>query len=219
MLSATLTIANIAGCTACTDLPLGPRPITQLSPKARILIASQAPGRIAHMSGVPFQDPSGRNLRRWLGMEEAAFYDPDILAILPMGFCYPGKQGGGDAPPRPLCAATWRDLGLAYLQSIELILIIGRHSLAWHLPHLKSQAITTLARQQIDVTHPRARLPVATRQAFVLPHPSPRTTPWRKANPWFEAEMVPRLRRAVASVMAAQDVKRKSPMAETRLIA
>lgn len=198
---APMLMSHIPSCTLCTDLPLGPRPITQLSPKARILIASQAPGQIAHKSGVPFQDPSGRNLRAWLGMEEDAFYDRDILAILPMGFCYPGKKGGGDAPPRALCAQTWRAAGLAYLESIELVFIIGRHSLAWHLPHLKAQPITALARQEIDITNPKVRLPAATKAAFVLPHPSPRTTPWRKANPWFEAEVVPRVQAAVAGIL------------------
>jgi len=201
MLSTPPDIADIETCQACTDLPLGPQPITQLSPKARILIASQAPGRIAHESGVPFQDPSGRTLRAWLGLDEARFYDPDILAILPMGFCYPGKKGGGDAPPRSLCAQTWRTAGLDYLESIELIFIIGRYAIAWHLPHLKSQPITALSRQTIDVTDPKARLPAGTRHAFVLPHPSPRNTPWRKANPWFEAEVIPRVRTAAAQTL------------------
>lgn len=195
-----MPISDIPTCTLCTDLPLGPRPIVQLSPKARILIASQAPGQIAHKSGVPFQDPSGRKLRGWLGMGEAAFYDPDILAILPMGFCYPGKKGGGDAPPRPLCAQTWRAAGLAHLASIELIFIIGKHAVAWHLPHLKSQPITALCRQEIDIAHPKARLPVATKAAYVLPHPSPRNTPWHKKNPWFEAEIIPQVRAIVAGV-------------------
>jgi uracil-DNA glycosylase len=198
----TVQISDITTCTLCTDLPLGPKPIVQLSPKARILIASQAPGRIAHESGVPFQDPSGRTLRAWLGLGETAFYDPDILAILPMGFCYPGKAGGGDAPPRPLCAQTWRAAGLGYLAGIQLVFIIGKHAVGWHLPHLKSQPITALARQAIDLQDPHTRLPKATKAAYVLPHPSPRTTPWRKANPWFETDVVPQVQAAVAQVLA-----------------
>lgn len=198
MPQATLQIFDIPSCTRCSDLPLGPKPIVQLSPKARILIASQAPGRIAHESGVPFQDPSGRKLRGWLGLGEDRFYNPDVVAILPMGFCYPGKAGGGDAPPRALCAQTWRAAGLDYLAGIELVFIIGKHAAAWHLPHLKAQPITALCRAPVDIAHDRARLPAATQAAFVLPHPSPRNTPWQKANPWFEAQITPQVRAAVA---------------------
>lgn len=180
--------SEIAACTLCADLPRGPRPIVQLSPTAKILIASQAPGSLAHESGIPFQDPSGRRLRHWMGLDEAAFYDPSLVAILPMGFCYPGKAAGGDAPPRALCAATWRAQCLDYLAGIDLILNIGRHSLAWHLPHLKTKPLTTLARSQ----------PKASVETFILPHPSPRNTRWLKDNAWFESDMVPQIRRAVS---------------------
>ncbi|MEO0413140.1 MAG: uracil-DNA glycosylase family protein [Pseudomonadota bacterium] len=195
---------DIAQCRLCADLPRGPLPIVQLSPKARILIASQAPGRIAHESGVPFQDPSGRRLRRWLGLNEAAFYDAEKIAILPMGFCYPGKAGGGDAPPKPLCAKTWRTQAISYLKSASILLIIGRHALGWHAPAKKAQPLTRLAKEQ-----PFARScdtiegPFTNLQStFILPHPSPRNTQWLKTNPWFEGEIVPALQNKIAETLA-----------------
>ncbi|MEM7568666.1 MAG: uracil-DNA glycosylase family protein [Pseudomonadota bacterium] len=185
----------IAQCTLCNDLPLGPLPIVQLSSKARVLIASQAPGRIAHESGVAFQDPSGIRLRAWMGLDEEAFYDPRNVAILPMGFCYPGKAGGGDAPPKPLCARTWRTQALEALTGIRIVLIIGRHSLGWHAPHLKAKPLTQLAKEQPMARNAEGFIGALSslEEAYILPHPSPRNTPWLKANPWFEEQVVPTL--------------------------
>lgn len=194
---------RIAACQLCEDLPLGPLPIVQLSPNAHILIASQAPGRIAHESGVPFQDPSGKRLKQWMGLEDHDFYNPEMVAILPMGFCYPGKAGGGDAPPRALCAETWREAALDYLSSIRVMLVIGRHSLSWHAPHLRQKPLTALAREQPLLRDPNAvRGPFKNLEStFILPHPSPRNTPWLKTNPWFEGEIVPLLRHRIDVVM------------------
>src|SRR6056297_958642 len=126
-------LAQARACRACEAvLPLGPRPILQAHPKARILIASQAPGRIAHQSGIPFHDPSGRRLRVWMGVDEKTFYDPQRVAIVPMGFCYPGRGSGGDLPPRPECAPLWREAVLDLLDDIRLTLVIGSHAQRWH---------------------------------------------------------------------------------------
>ncbi len=173
-------------------LPAGPRPILQAHPDARILIASQAPGRIAHESGVPFQDPSGRRLRDWLGLDETTFYDPRAVAILPMGFCYPGRGAGGDAPPRPECAPLWRREFLEKLQNLRLTLVIGRHAQAWHLPP-PVRSVTEHARAWLD--QPGDVIPI--------PHPSPRNNAWLRRHPWFEHDLVPALRASVARALAS----------------
>lgn len=188
--SDTQLIREIRACTLCKDLPLGPKPILQFSPCARILIVGQAPGRMTHGKDIPFDDPSGVRLRAWMGLETAAFYDPDKVAILPMGFCFPGTGQGGDMPPREICARTWRRRILDQLGSVEFTVIIGRYALDWHLPAYKDRTLTQV------VQHWRDHWP----DKIVLPHPSPRNNRWIKSNPWFETEVVPELRTRIASL-------------------
>lgn len=184
-------VAEARGCRACVGvLPLGPRPILQAHPEAGILIASQAPGRIAHESGIPFMDPSGRRLRTWMGVNEATFYDPRKIAIVPMGFCYPGRGQGGDLPPRPECAPLWRQATLDQLGQIRLTLVIGAHAQRWHrVAH--GASVADAARRWLD--KPSSVIP--------LPHPSPRNNGWLVRNPWFERDLLPQLRDHVASAL------------------
>lgn len=167
--------ARVRECRLCeAHLPLGARPILQVNPAARVLIAGQAPGRRTHASGVPFDDPSGERLRQWLGLDRATFYDPARVAILPMGLCYPGRAGGGDAPPRPECAAQWRGPLLDTLPGIRLTLLIGAYAQRWHLPHDRRTLTERVAQW-------RAAWPAR----VCLPHPSPRCCPpcarrWRR---------------------------------------
>ena len=185
-------LRELRACTICAaHLPHGPRPVLQLHPDARILIAGQAPGRAVHASGVPFDDPSGDRLREWLGLDKTTFYDPRQVAILPMGFCYPGTGKSGDLPPRPECAPAWRAQLLAQLKHVALTLVIGQYALAYHLPDAGASVTDVVQNWR---THWPAVLP--------LPHPSPRNNIWLKRNPWFAAEVLPALRQRVAEVLA-----------------
>ena len=156
-------LADVRACRACEDsLPLCPKPILQIGPGARLLIASQAPGAGAHRIGRPFSDPSGDRLREWTGMAEEQFYDENIVAILPMGLCYPGRAGGGDAPPRPECARLWRERLLEQMPALRLTLLVGSHAQAHILgPGSMTERVRAF----------RACLPAY----FPLPHPSWRT--------------------------------------------
>ena len=179
----------------CADhLPLGPRPVLQVHKDARILIAGQAPGRIVHESGVPFQDASGRRLRDWMGIDEATFYDAQRIAILPMGFCYPGTGKSGDLPPRPECAPLWREQLLAQLQNLHLTLVIGAYAQRWHLG--TSASLTAQVRDSLEAIDSGRGAVVA------LPHPSPRNNLWLKKNAWFEAALLPKLQSAVSAALA-----------------
>ena len=185
-------IAEVRDCRLCAaDLPLGPRPILQVHADARILIAGQAPGSKVHRSGVPFDDASGDRLRDWMGIDKAMFYDATRIAILPMGFCYPGTGKSGDLPPRPDCAATWRARLLARMPDVELTLVVGQYAQAWHLKDGVKANLTDTVLAWRD-HWPRA-LP--------LPHPSPRNNIWLKRNGWFESEVVPALRKQVREVL------------------
>lgn len=181
---------QVRHCRLCAEqLPLGPRPVLQLHPAARLLIAGQAPGRKVHASGIPFEDASGARLRDWLGLDATQFYDPSLLAILPMGFCYPGTGPHGDLPPRPECAAHWRVQLLQQLPNLQLTLVLGQHALAWHLPDADN--ITQAVRNwQTGWPH-----------ILPLPHPSPRNNLWLKRNPWFAAEVLPALRQRVQQLL------------------
>lgn len=182
-------------CRACVEsLPLGPRPVFQVSRTAHLLVASQAPGTKVHESGRPFTDASGVRLRAWLGMSEDVFYDPRRVAILPMGFCYPGRlPNGGDAPPRRECAALWRQRFLDAMPAIRLTLLIGSYAQVWALgPGSVLDRVRGF----------QSYLP----RFFPLPHPSWRSTIWERRNPWFMAEVVPALRGAVAAVLPADSV-------------
>lgn len=184
-------LPEIRACRLCAEhLPLGPRPVLQAHRSATILIAGQAPGRRVHASGVPFQDPSGDRLRAWLGIGEDVFYDPRIVAILPMGFCYPGSGSSGDKPPRRECAPAWRGAVLDGLPHIRLTLVLGRYAQAYHLG-ADFGGVTEAVRSWRD--HWPERLP--------LPHPSPRNQAWFKKNAWFEEEVLPRLRARVRELM------------------
>lgn len=189
-------LAEIRACTACQgkgdDLPLGPRPIFQAGASARILIAGQAPGRVAHGQGRPFDDLSGDRLRDWLGVDRDSFYDATRIALVPMGFCYPGTEKGADLPPRPECAARWREPLLASMPGVELTVLLGRYALDWHLPEARKAPLTKA------VENWRAHFP----RLIPLVHPSPRNIGWLRRNPWFENEVIPALRAAVSRILA-----------------
>ena len=187
-------LAEVRACTLCAPhLPHGTRPVLQLHPDARILIAAQAPGRKVHDSGIPFNDASGDRLRLWIGIDRDTFYDPHRIAIVPMGLCYPGTGRSGDLPPRPECAPRWRERLLAVLPNVALTLVIGRYAQAWHLPD-RGRTLTELTAGW------RAHAPAV----FPLPHPSPRNQLWVRRNPWFEAELLPALRQRVQQVLAGR---------------
>ena len=158
----------------------------QVDPAARILIAGQAPGRRVHESGVPFDDPSGERLRDWLGVTRDEFYDPSRIAILPMGFCYPGTGKSGDLPPRPECAPAWRQPLLDQLPGLRVTLVIGQYAQRWHLPDA-GRNLTETVRAWRDYGG----------DVIPLPHPSPRNNIWMKKNPWFAEDLLPALRQAV----------------------
>ena len=184
-------LSEIRNCRLCeADLPLGPRPVLQCSSQARILIAGQAPGRRVHESGIPFDDVSGERLRQWLGINRDVFYDAACIAILPMGFCYPGTGKSGDLPPRPECEASWRASLMAQLKQIELTLVLGRYAQRYHF-HSKSGSLTDLVRSW------REYWPTL----VPLPHPSPRNNRWLKQNPWFEQELLPELQTRVKTLL------------------
>jgi uracil-DNA glycosylase len=187
-------LTEIRACTLCTGhLPLGPRPVLQAAASARILIAGQAPGRKVHDTGIPFNDASGERLRNWLGLSREQFYDDSQIAIVPMGFCYPGTGKSGDLPPRPECAAAWRGALLAQLKNIELTLVIGQYALAYHLPDAGKSVTESVRAWHQHWPH-----------TLPLPHPSPRNNLWLRRNPWFEEEVLPALRTRVAEVLAVR---------------
>lgn len=191
-MSVTSLLGEVRGCTICSaHLPCGPRPILQLHPDARILVAGQAPGRKVHESGVPFADASGDRLLAWLGLSPEIFYDPKCVAILPMGFCFPGTGKSGDAPPRPECAPAWREELLRHLRNLQLTLVIGRYAQAYHLPDAGA-SVTSIVQSWPE--HWPRMVP--------LPHPSPRNNMWLRRNPWFEEDLLPLLRARVAEVLA-----------------
>jgi uracil-DNA glycosylase len=186
-------LAEVRGCRLCeADLPRGPRPIVQLDTASKILIVGQAPGRKVHDSGIPFDDASGDRLRTWMGIGPDTFYNPADVAILPMGFCYPGSGSSGDLPPRPECAPAWRKKILDRLTHVELTLVIGQYAMQYHLPASRG----TLTEK---VGSWRDHWP----SVVPMPHPSPRNNIWLKKNPWFEAEVVPELQMKVASILSA----------------
>ncbi|MFS4581119.1 uracil-DNA glycosylase family protein [Phaeobacter sp. C3_T13_0] len=184
-------LEEVRVCTICKDLPLGPRPILQISASAKILIVGQAPGRITHHKGIPFDDPSGNRLRSWLGVDRDTFYDASKIAILPMGFCFPGTGKSGDLPPRSECAPAWRERILSTLQEVELTLIIGRYAIDWHLPAYSSSTVTAAVKSWAEFWP----------EQLILPHPSPRNNRWLKSNPWFEDDVIPSLQERVKQLI------------------
>jgi uracil-DNA glycosylase len=184
-------LREVRGCRHCeAHLPLGPRPVVRVSPTARLLIASQAPGTKVHLAGISFWDASGDRLRSWLGMDKALFYDESRVAILPMGFCYPGRlPNGGDAPPRPECAPLWRRRLLAAMPALRLTLLVGSYAQTY----VAREENWPAARMTDRVMQFRSYLP----RYLPLPHPSWRTGSWENRNPWFQSEVLPALREAV----------------------
>jgi uracil-DNA glycosylase len=185
-------LVDVRACRVCAaELPLGPHPVLQVSSTARLLIASQAPGTKAHTSGVPFSDASGDRLREWLKISTSQFYDPDQVAILPMGLCYPGRsRNRGDAPPRPECARTWRVRLLDAMPALRLTLVIGTHAQAYTFGHGSMTARVHAFRDYLPRYLP-------------LPHPSWRSGIWERKNPWFRQDLLPVLRREVAKALIA----------------
>ncbi len=184
-------VSEARACQLCRfTLAHNPRPIFQINPRAKILIAGQAPGARAHEQGVPFDDASGDRLRDWMALDRTTFYDAAQIAILPMAFCYPGRGPAGDQPPPPVCAATWRARFLQILPDIQLTLVIGQYAQQWHLPdRLSSVTRTVAAWRGYDPCIP-------------LPHPSPRNNFWLKKNPWFEMDLLPELKKRVAQALS-----------------
>jgi uracil-DNA glycosylase len=183
--------AEARACTVCAGhLPLGPRPVFRVSTTARLLIIGQAPGTKVHVSGIPWNDPSGDRLRGWLMMDRDQFYDESRIAIVPMGLCYPGRlPNGGDAPPRPECAPLWQSRLLDAMPTIQLTLLVGSYALT----HVLGKGAMS------DRVHKfREYLP----RYFPLPHPSWRTSGWERKNPWFQEQALPALRDAVARALS-----------------
>ena len=186
-------LREISACRLCeAHLPLGPRPVIRAAAGARILVIGQAPGTKVHRTGIPFNDPSGDRLRDWMGIDREIFYDEARIAIMPMGLCYPGRNArGGDAPPRPECAPLWHDRVLALLPEIELTLLIGAYAQARYLDDRREKTLAATVARWRDFG-----------PAFIpTPHPSPRNRNWLKTHPWFEAEVVPEIRRRVRELV------------------
>ncbi|MEE9380415.1 MAG: uracil-DNA glycosylase family protein [Hyphomonadaceae bacterium] len=188
-------LKELRACTLCkADMERAPNPILQVSPTARILIAGQAPGNLADTTGIPFNDPSGDRLRDWMGVTRDEFYDAGRIAIVPMGFCFPGyDKSGGDIPPMKRCAGVWHEDLMARLPDIRLKLLVGGYAQKWHLKEKAAKTLTETVRNWRDLGD----------ELFPTPHPSWRNTGWLKRNPWFEAEMVPVLRASVRSLLDA----------------
>ena len=177
-------LKEVSACTICAEhLPLGPRPLIKVTAETRVLLIGQAPGRLAHESGVPWNDPSGVRLREWLGVTSETFYDDPRLGFLPMGFCFPGTGAGGDMPPRPECAPAWHERLLEQMPKLGLRLVLGRHAHRAYLPDVPKTVTATVQQW-------KERLP----ESFPLPHPSPRNNRWLAKNRWFEAEALPELK-------------------------
>lgn len=192
MASFTALLTEVRRCAICAEqLPHGPRPVLQFHPKARILIAGQAPGRRVHESGVPFDDASGDRLREWMRVTRKVFYDQEQIAILPMGFCFPGTGKSGDLPPRSECAPAWREQLLSRLLHLRLTLVVGQYAQAYHLSGDSKSSLTETVQAW------RSYWP----SAVPLPHPSPRNNIWLRRNPWFEAELLPALQQRVSKVL------------------
>ncbi|RIW12958.1 uracil-DNA glycosylase family protein [Algoriphagus lacus] len=179
-------------CRICElELPLGPRPVFSVNPKSKILIIGQAPGPRVHATGIPWNDPSGEELRRWLQVDRTTFYNPECFGIMPMGFCYPGKGKSGDLPPRPVCAPTWHQALREIMLNIELTLLIGSYAQGYYLGENRKKTLTDTVRAWEEY------LP----EFFPLVHPSPRNRLWQKKNPWFEAGLLPELRQRILRIL------------------
>lgn len=185
-------LQTIHNCTVCNRyLPLGAKPVLQFSPTSRIIIIGQAPGVKAHNSGIPWNDASGERLRNWLGVDAAMFYNADEFALVPMGFCYPGKSKSGDLPPRPECAPLWHEQLFAMAQHAQLKILIGNYAQTYYLGNKQKSTLTETVKAFSEY------LP----SVIVLPHPSPRNNIWLKKNAWFEKELLAVLRNKIAALL------------------
>jgi len=185
-------IQEIAKCTVCVpNLVLGPRPVFSAHAKSKIVIIGQAPGTAVHKSGIPWDDPSGDNLREWMGIDKAIFYDTEQIAIIPMGFCYPGKSKTGDLPPRKECAPLWHDTLLSKMKSVELTLLIGKYAQDYYLKQSSKRTLTETVRDFQN------HLP----NFFVLPHPSPRNNIWQAKNSWFKTDVLPEFQNRIKEII------------------
>ncbi len=185
-------LADVRKCSACAaHLPLGPRPVLRAAAGARILVVGQAPGTKVHATGIPWNDASGVRLRGWMGIADVVFYDESRIAIIPMGFCYPGRGRGGDLPPRRECASLWLEPLLARLPNIALTLLIGQYAQRHYLGGRRQHSLAETVKGWRDYAP----------QYFPLPHPSPRNQPWFKRHPWFEAELIPTLQTRIRSLL------------------
>lgn len=198
-------VRDIRGCRVCVERPKGralphePRPVLRVSRTARLVIAGQAPGTRVHASGIPFTDPSGERLRDWMGVTAEEFYDVSRVAVVPMGFCFPGLDAaGGDKPPRAECAPLWQARLFALLPRIELVLLVGLYAQRWHLPGTGNLTEAVKSWREVSSRPGRPRY-------FPLPHPSWRNNAWLRNNPWFADELLPELRRQTRALLEAED--------------
>jgi uracil-DNA glycosylase len=188
-------LASIRACRVCEAvLPCGPNPVLRASASAKIMVIGQAPGTKVHASGIPWDDQSGKRLRSWLGLPPEIFYDQTKLAIIPMGFCYPGKGPSGDLPPRPECAEKWHAQLLSHLPNLRLTLLIGQYAQRYYLGN----------RFKTNLTETVKSWPEYLPEFMPLPHPSPRNIFWLKRNPWFEQEAVPELQELVKTILTEE---------------
>ena len=187
-------LAEIRRCDVCSaQLPLGPRPILQAHPDARVLVAGQAPGRRVHDTGIPWDDPSGVRLREWMGIEEVQFHDRRQVALVPMGFCYPGTGASGDLPPRKECSDLWHQRLLVMLPKVRLTLLLSQYAHTYYLEGRRKKTLTETVRAWREY-----------RPTYIpLPHPSPRNNRWLKKNPWFQEDVLPYVRKRVRTLLRA----------------
>ncbi|MGB5237767.1 MAG: uracil-DNA glycosylase family protein [Flavobacteriaceae bacterium] len=187
-------LSEIKKCTYCEEyLSDGPRPVVTAHPQSKIAIIGQAPGLKVHQSGIPWDDPSGKQLRKWLDVSPEQFYDDRLIALVPMGFCYPGKGKSGDLPPRPECAPLWHDRLIKKMPNLNLTLLIGTYAQEYYLRDTSGKNLTVTVRAFKEY------LP----HYFPLPHPSPRNRFWLSKNPWFEIEVLPELKRQVEYLLSS----------------
>jgi len=182
---------HIAACVVCEgQFSHKPRPVVSFTEKSKILIIGQAPGSIVHESGIPWDDKSGENLRAWMGIDDDTFYNPDVVGVVPMGFCYPGKGKSGDLPPRKECAPLWHNSILSSIKEVQLTLLIGKYAQDYYLGKRAKKNLTETVR---SFEH---YLP----KFIVLPHPSPRNNIWMKKNPWFKSDVIPYLQNRIKAI-------------------
>ena len=185
-------LENISKCDICANqLEFGVRPIVAGHPNSKIVVIGQAPGSIVHRTGVPWDDKSGENLRKWMGVTNEEFYDPEKIAIVPMGFCYPGKGKTGDLPPRKECAPQWHDPIMDKLTNVKVVLLIGKYAQDYYLKDIAKRTLTDTVRNYKEY------LP----KYFVLPHPSPRNNIWQAKNDWFPKEVLPDLKEVISDLL------------------